>query len=245
MNDFYHHHKKRIAPEEVSRRYNYVCRTGAYTGREDLVSTGVANLPTGIESAKEFCKLLSKNERKNGGMYEHEIAIPRDLPRDEQTRLAEQLAMELAGPSPVFWGLHSPSALREGGKQPHVHAVVYPKLPDGIPRAEPAEVFKRHNPVNPELGGWKKDCGGATRREVVGKLKEQRARSSATINHALERNGIEHRVDHRSYAERGIKKTPGQHLGPRRVRQEAPATTIAESCDGQLAHSRGTVQGTC
>lgn len=187
------------------------------------MSTGVANLPAGIDSATEFCKLLAQNERKNGGMYEHVIAIPRDLPHRQQMQLAEDIAMALAGRSPVLWGLHCPNAYREGGKQPHVHALVYPKTPDNIARAEPAQVFKRHNPAKPEAGGWKKHCGGATRQESVERLRAERAGTCAIINGALERNGFEQRVDHRSYAERGIDKRPGEHLGPWRVRTTAVA----------------------
>lgn len=223
--DFFHHHKKRIKPEQTPERDRYVRRTGKHAKKVDLVSSGVANLPAGIDTPQEFCRLLARNERKNGGLYEHEIALPRVLSLQQQEQLAAQLAVGLAGNSPVIWGLHCPRAAREGGTQPHVHALIYPKLPDGIQRCEPAQIFRRYNPKQPERGGWKKKCGGATRREVKEKLKAERATSCAIINECLLRNGIEQQLDHRSYADRDMKDTvPGSHLGPYKARKNLKMT---------------------
>jgi hypothetical protein len=232
MNDFFHHHKKRIQPGATPERLRYVRREGKHSEKTDLVSTGTANLPPGIGCAAEFCKLLARNERKNGGLYEHEIALPRVLSSEQCAQLGKELAMAIAGNSPVIWGVHCPPAAMERGKQPHAHILTYPKVPDGIPRAEPQQVFKRYDPIKPERGGWKKDCGGATRGEVVEKLKSQRAGACAIANRFLDQHGFEQRLDHRSYAERGIDKVPGKHLGPYKVRKLLKEAESVKSLSG-------------
>lgn len=215
----YHHHKTRIAPEKSSARDNYVRRLGKYSGKGDLVSSGAANLPVGIGTAREFFQELRNNERKNGGVYEHEVSLPNCLSREQQSALGEIVARAIAGPSPVIWGVHCPVA-SSGTVQPHVHALVYPKIPDGIPRDGPGRIFRRHNSTDPARGGWKKNCGGETRQEVVERLKQERATGCAAINDFMQLHGFEHRVDHRSYAEQDtgkqVKRVPGKHLGPYR-----------------------------
>ena len=52
------------------------------------------------------------------------------------------------------------------------------------------------------------------------RLKEWRKSWQDTLNDCCEQHGVEVRVDHRSYAERGIDKVPGVHLGPQESHME-------------------------
>lgn len=122
-------------------------------------------MPDGVAPAV-FYSALDANERKNGGAIEVKVAIPRVLTTPQQCQLAEELALALAGPCPVSWALHRPKAALEGGEQPHLHALISRRTPDGIKR--PLEqIFKRYDPKSPETGGWKKDTGGRTYTEVI------------------------------------------------------------------------------
>jgi hypothetical protein len=215
--DFFHHHKKRIKPENAPRRDRYVRRLGEYADKSDLVASGFANLPPGIDTPEKFCKLLVRNERRNGGLCEHEISITRVLSRGDWKEVGRALAMGMAGDSPVIWGVHCPPAAREGGDQPHVHALVYPKIPDGISRRDPAQIFKRANPKNPAQGGWKKDTGGGTLADAKEKLRTQRAKACEILNQCLRANGVDLQLDHRSYATRGINRDRTKHLGAYRA----------------------------
>jgi hypothetical protein len=61
---FFNHHKKRIEPGAAPERLRYVKRPGTHAKKADLVSTGAVNLPPGIQTEKEFCKLLARTNAR-------------------------------------------------------------------------------------------------------------------------------------------------------------------------------------
>src|SRR5215831_2069775 len=83
---------------------------------------------------------------------------------------------------------------------------------DGIERG-PAQFFRRANPDAPAQGGAAKDPAWNHRDKVL----ELREAWAETANRALERAGVEARMDHRSLAAQGIDRLPEPKLGPERT----------------------------
>lgn len=195
----------------------YITRSGKYETPEDesdLVATSFGNLPDWANNQPlEFWKGADKHERQNGAAYrELEVALPIELTEAQQKELVERLIKDVIGKKPYEYGIHNPEAAIEGGEQPHAHIIYSDRLPDGIKRS-PDQHFKRHQPKQPDKGGCKKDSGGQTPAAMRDKALTVRRTWADLQNETLAKYGHDVRVDHRSYAERGIKKEPGKHLG--------------------------------
>jgi hypothetical protein len=197
----------------------YIIRQGKYRNREDLVCSGHGNLPAWSEDDPiRFWKMADAHERANGAVYrEHEIALPSALTREQQSELAETLVHELVGDKAYQYAVHAPDSSLEGATNTHLHLIYSGRIPDGIARP-PAQMFARHNPVNPSQGGCKKEGGGRNRLQVRDDLIALRKRSADTQNAALARYGHDVRVDHRSLKDQGIERQPERHLGPARIK---------------------------
>jgi hypothetical protein len=155
-------------------------------------------------------------------MKEWEIALPRALTREQLTELAAQLATTVALGKPGKWVIHEPAA-SDGGTNPHVHVAYLARRPDDLPR--PVEqIFGRYNSKDPKLGGWKKEREASGKGGLGMKLKGDRQMLATVINAHLQKSGHSATVDSRSFAERGIARTPGTHLyqsGLRRKKDDA------------------------
>lgn len=213
--DFFHMNKRTVKTGRTAEKNKYNQRLGKHAKKRDLLTAGHANLPEGV-GLEEFFTALDKNDRKNGGATEVRIALPRGFNQDQQRLLAEELAAKLAGPCPVSWAVHNPKAALEGGDQPHLHALICRRVPDGIARPL-TQIFRRYNPSDPQRGGWRKNTGGPSRTAVREALKAERAVVSAVLNVHLETNGRSERVDHRSFRDRNIQLAPSRHLGSKKV----------------------------
>jgi hypothetical protein len=226
--NFFHMNVKPVKTGNTAERLKYNHRSGKYAKKGDLLAAGAENMPDDMEP-KEFFETLDDHERRNGGAVDTKVALPRVLKPKEQAALAKELALMLAGQSPVAWAVHCPKAALEGGDQPHLHALICGRVPDGIDR--PVEqIFKRYNPAAPKNGGWRKDSGGPTYRAMTERLKEQRRKASELINDHLRLHGHSQQVDHRSHKDRGDAAVPGKHLGPKRVwsqvQEQEPALVV-------------------
>jgi hypothetical protein len=200
----------------------YIGRTGRYAKEElrgHLIAAGHGNLPTWANGDPiKFWKAADKNERKNGATYrEFEMALPRELDLEQQLELVERFIWTHAANKPYQYAIHAPIAALEGNSQPHVHLMVSDRLLDEFDRP-PEQLFMRHNPWHPERGGAKKDSGGKSPTELRQHVNDIRASWASMQNSALERFGHRARVDHRSYKERGISRTPERHFGNFKIR---------------------------
>jgi hypothetical protein len=90
------------------------------------------------------------------------------------------------------------------------------RQPDGLERS-PEKMFARYNPDHPERGGCRKASGGRTSMQVRDELIAKRKVVADAMNHGLADAGIDARVDHQSYKDRGMQQKPERHLGPARV----------------------------
>jgi hypothetical protein len=209
----------------------YIAREGKH-GRgdkvNDLVSSDFGNLPEWADgNPSYFWKMADKHERVNGAAYrELEIALPNELSRSQLIELVRKIVEQEVGLKPFQQAIHAPLAALGGVEQLHVHVMFSDRIDDGIARS-PETSFKRYNPAHPEIGGRRKDSGGKTRSELKEEVIAQRARIATLQNAALQENGYQGDLDHRSHRERGIQREPERHLGPARIHRMTPEEKTA------------------
>lgn len=190
----------------------YIERGGRFTAEKygAIGESEPGNLPAWAGgSAARFFAAADEHERANGNAYrEFELALPVELSEPERGRLVREFVAEQLGSRHAYlWAIHEPK-----GHNPHVHIMFSERLVDGLERSQ-EQYFKRANKQHPELGGhlksdWFTGKGGPEAVEAV------RARWAEVQNLALERAGIEARVDHRSLEAQGLEREAGQHRGP-------------------------------
>ena len=196
----------------------YIQREGRFTEEKygEVAARGQANFPEWArEDPSAFWKASDEFERANGSVYrEYELALPRELSREQQIALVQRFAEQELGTTRAYqWAIHTPNA-RDGKEQPHVHLMFSDRQLDGIERG-PEQFFKRYNSKNPERGGSKKASYGANKEEAALTYEGIRERWATVQNQALEHAGVEARVDHRSLAAQGIlDREPELHRGP-------------------------------
>ncbi len=196
----------------------YIQREDRFTEERygEVEARGQENMPEWArEDRVAFWRASDAHERANGNAYrEYELALPRELSRAQQIALVQRFAEQELGTSrPYEWAIHAPMA-RDGKEQPHVHLMFSDRQLDGIERG-PEQFFKRYNAKHPELGGCKKATYGANPQEAALVYEGIRARWANVQNLALEHEGLEVRVDHRSLQAQGIwDREPELHRGP-------------------------------
>lgn len=196
----------------------YIQREGRFTPERygEVAARGQANFPEWArEDPSAFWKASDEFERANGSVYrEYELALPRELSREQQIALVQRFAEQELGTTRSYqWAIHTPMA-SDGKEQPHVHLMFSDRLLDGIERG-PEQFFKRYNSKNPERGGSRKATYGANKDEAALTYEGIRERWATVQNQALEHAGVEARVDHRSLAAQGIlDREPELHRGP-------------------------------
>ena len=187
------------------------------------------NMPAWAQDTPQaFWAAADTYERANGRLYtELEIALPRELSRPEQEALARSfIDSQIGTEHPCSWALHVSRAL-DGREQPHVHVMFSERTHDGIDRG-PDLFFKRANPDAPALGGAAKDPAWNHRDKVA----ELRVAWAETTNRALERAGLEVRIDHRSLEAQGIDRTAGTEAGTGAHRSVAAGDRDPRECPG-------------
>jgi hypothetical protein len=208
----YHLHVKPGPKGAGAEHAQYIERGGRFKTERygEIGEHERGNLPDWAKgSAARFFAAADEHERSNGNAYrEFELALPVELSDAERGQLVREFVKEQIGDAHAYaWAIHEPQ-----GHNPHVHVMFSERLRDGIERG-PERYFKRANAKNPERGGHAKSDRFTSSRgpeEVQG----LRARWAEMQNQALERAGVEARVDHRSLTAQGIDREAMQHRGP-------------------------------
>ena len=173
---------------------DYIMREGQYSRRGGVELVESSNLPEFAQSdARQFWQAADTHERANGRTYtELQIALPRELGSASRAELARSAAREFLGERFVYtMAIHSPVA-SDKIEQPHLHLMFSERIVDERTRVLPEELFFKRN-------GAKKDREWNDRT----KPEEIRAKWCEMMNRAMESEGIEVRVDPRSWAEQG------------------------------------------
>jgi hypothetical protein len=192
-----------------------VTREGQYAGedRDPAIYTESDQMPEWAQDDPHaYWDAADLYERANGRLYvSADFSLPRDLSTEDQVALAREFAQELTKDDslPYTLAIHS-GRDRDGVEHnPHAHLMISERKNDGIERS-PQQWFARANPTDPSKGGAEKT------RAIHGHAWMEHARKqwADLTNKTLERLGREERVDHRSYARRGLDQDPGRHYGP-------------------------------
>ena len=192
-------------------RSDYIEREGKYQrDHDEVLYSKSGNMPAWAEEhPRMYWHAADTYERANGRLFKQvEFAIPRELSQKGQIELVLTFCTGLAqtqeGPLPFSLAIHR----GHDRENPHCHVMISERINDGHPRS-PETWFKRAG-KNPFSGGAKKTL--ELRPQVW--LEVQRARWAQEANRALELEGHEARIDHRSLVAQGVEREPQQHLGP-------------------------------
>ena len=108
------------------------------------------------------------------------------------------------------------------------HLLISERTNDGLERS-PDQWFRRYNAAAPDQGGARK-TEALKPRAWLDATREDWAEQT---NQALERAGHAIRIDHRSYAEQGIERLPGVHLGPDVLAMEAQGIETEQGAEAR------------
>jgi len=181
-----------------------------------------ANLLIGWEGTNaELWQAVELAERRTDAKLadEHEVSIPACMSVEHRQQLALKIAQALAaeygtghGVAPTLASLHNlypPEPGENRTDNPHAHIMIATRCADPTTATGlNAEKLPCH---------WsksKRDKHGLGFESPSARCTRLRELIADTINAELERHGYEDRVDHRSYAERGLDIMPQKHLGP-------------------------------
>jgi hypothetical protein len=172
----------------------YLAREGQYQERGGLELVESGNMP---EFAKadphSFWVAADAHERANGRAYtELQIALPRELEPAQRQELAREATRELLGDRFAYTLAVHTSLAKDNIEQPHMHLMFSERAVTEATREIPEERFFRRN-------GAKKDPEWNDRN----KPEEVREKWVEMMNGAMQRAGIEQRMDARSWDEQG------------------------------------------
>ena len=229
----YHFEVKSGKKGSASDHSRYIAREGGFDKWDDLLATEVGNMPPWAANDHAlFWQSADTHERANGAAYrEFIIALPNELSLQQNLEIVRTVVRELVGDKPYQVALHGPESKLSGIKNVHAHVMFSDREPDGLDRT-PEKTFARYNEDHPERGGCKKASGGKTSMQVRDELIARRKMVADALNHGLANAGVDARVNHRSYKDRGIQQKPEHHFGPARINRMSPAER-AEHCSGR------------
>jgi ATP-dependent exoDNAse (exonuclease V) alpha subunit len=141
---------------------------------------------------------------------EYEIAIPKELSKEKGIELVRTFAKEISERYGVAVDVSVHKDHRtdwqghvKGFESYHAHLMSTTRTLDRNGLGDKATI---------ELSDSKRQSLGLSKgSEEITKIREMWEK---TANHYLEREGHEHRIDHRSLKDQGIEREPTQHLGP-------------------------------
>jgi hypothetical protein len=208
----YHLHVKPGPKGAGAEHAQYIERGGRFKTERygEIGEHERGNLPDWAKgSAARFFAAADEHERSNGNAYrEFELALPVELSDVDRGTLVREFVKEQLGDRHAYaWAIHEPQ-----GHNPHVHVMFSERIRDGIERG-PEQYFKRANAKNPGRGGHAKS-DRFTNSQGPEAVQALRTRWAELQNRALERAGVEARVDHRSLEAQGIDRDAMQHRGP-------------------------------
>jgi hypothetical protein len=139
----------------------------------------------------------AENRRNSQVGRECELALPASLSGAEREAIVRAYAQDLVDRYgvAVTAAIHLPSRHDEAGLNHHAHILMTTR------RMEAEGLGPKTRELDAKATG-------------PGEVRWMREHAADVINAALERAGLDERVDHRSFRDRGIEREPTTHLGP-------------------------------
>lgn len=232
VNDIMVNFQKRNDVVYASSHVQYINRESIFKKRGGCLYTA-NHLPRWAEgNAKKFFQAADRHERGNGERYKEIVfSLPNELGLEENKKIVEAFVQKHLQDFYYAYAIHDKvGAMSNGERQPHVHIMFSTREIDEVEKRQerpPELFFSRANSKAPEKGGCRKSWKwiSADRQKYLLKLRKDYA---VIQNKALERNGVNLRVDHRTLkAQREealangnyfladlLKKMPEKYVGP-------------------------------
>ena len=232
VNDIMVNFQKNNDTVYASSHVQYINRESIFKKRGGCLYTA-NHLPRWAEgNAKKFFQAADRYERGNGERYKEIVfSLPNELGLEENKKIVEAFVQKHLQDFYYAYAIHDKvGAMSNGERQPHVHIMFSTREIDDVEKRQerpPELFFSRANSKAPEKGGCRKSWKwiSADRQKYLLKLRKDYA---VIQNEALERNGVNLRVDHRTLkAQREealangnyfladlLKKMPEKYVGP-------------------------------
>jgi len=187
---------ERLRDDRTGQMHDYSRK--AYVEHREIMAPKTA--PEWMRDRAALWSGVEAAEKRKDAQLAREVhfALPRELDRAERVELIRDFCQRefVARGMIADVAIHNPSG-RDGGEQPHAHVMLTTRVLTG-------------------------DGFGAKDREWNDKALYEGWREgwAEHANLALERKGSRERIDHRSFAERGIDREPEPKLGPKAARLE-------------------------
>jgi len=201
--------------DSARTRRDYIFREHEYSNKKkELVYKESGNLPTWARNSEEFWLAADMYERANARIYkELECSLPNELTFDQQKELMTSFVKFITEKEGFVYslGMHEGrSKVKDKPNNPHFHLIFNDRVNDGIERTAETH-FRRANNKN-------KNRGGAEKSKIIRSetwMEEVRKTWADLQNSALEKAGLDVKVDHRSLEAQGVDRLPEKHLGVR------------------------------
>jgi hypothetical protein len=175
--------------------------TFSYTAKQDLVHAEIVGFAGDRGTLWNMAEAMET--RKDATVArEYEVALPVELDTAEQIELLREFAQWLNKEYEcvVDFAFHSGD-----GKNPHGHMLTTTRSVDAYGTMSGIKISR-------EWSDKKRKANGLPGRKS--EVKKAREMWAEMANAALDRAGIDVRIDHRSYADQGIDRLPTSHIGP-------------------------------
>ncbi|MDE8347096.1 MAG: MobA/MobL family protein [Acidocella sp.] len=187
---------ERLRDERTGQMHDYSRK--AYVEYREIMAPETA--PAWMQDRAALWSGVEAAEKRKDAQLAREVhfALPRELDRMERVELIRDFCQRefVARGMIADVAIHNPSG-RDGGEQPHAHVMLTTRVLTG----EGFGAKDRDWNDKALYEGW-------------------RAGWAEHANRALERVGSRERIDHRSFAARGIDREPEPKLGPKAARLE-------------------------
>ena len=201
--------------------------THDYTRKGGIVHAEIilpAHAPPGFAERSALWNSVEQIEKARDSQLarEVEVALPRELTREQQLVLARAYVKD----NFVAAGMCADFALHDKGDgNPHAHILltIRPLKENGEWGAKCRKVYEldeRGQRIPDGKGGWKNHREDTTDWNDKGKAEVWRAAWAEYANRALEAAGRPERINHRSYKRQGIDQIPTVHMGVAATRME-------------------------
>lgn len=207
-------------------RCDYYGNEADYTRKQGVVLTDILLPP---HAPKEYAdreilwNAVEQTEKNAKAQlaYSYDIALQNELSIEENINLARQFLQEqfVSKGMIVDFAVHTPDSESGGIPNPHFHVLCPVRPIDengkwGAKQRREYVLDEQGQRIRDEAGNYVWNAVPTTDWGAKGTLLHWREEWAGYVNRALEQKGLACRIDHRSYADRGMEETPTVHEGP-------------------------------
>jgi hypothetical protein len=194
----------RSGGQSAAAKDDYLERNGRYGKRKnDVLLSESGNMPAWAKTPREYWKAADLYERANGRLFLLvEFALPAGLSEKQQTDLSREFSEKLTGPGRLPYTM----AVHSNPRNPHCHVMISERQNDGTDRSP--DTWFRKADAKADPGARKTD-----EFQKPDSYRDMRAMWAGLANAALERAGLDGRLDPRTLEAQGVDREAQIHEG--------------------------------